>query len=504
MTVLIHNLLAAAILFTCWSTCTCCGTNEACLLQEDHEDWIYLLQTDSRIHLQSKSREFSSGNQQPLRRHPESIFVPKPSGEGLSWLSGKARSVILLSMESDNDSMVFGIVSVVFLAVLIFIGFELYASKERSVSAAVQQATASTSAPIEPKVGFVDMFEKLQGIQKTVAALAIFVTYVAISAMLIQLNSWLMHEDRFPFAPVLCSLHMATSFCGTFILYGVCPSLFTAMPNLVIDRWFLLKFVPLGACFAASIVLSNMSYQHLSVGFIQMLKECNVAFTYVLSLMTGIEKWSKTATILLTCITIFGVGITATGEIHFVWLGFFIQLCSQGFEVSKVVMQNLLMLDRNGASTKLDPLTTVLFMAPTCFVFAVILYLTKMQEIPPSLVVSHAIGCWPQLLMSCLTALVLNVLISITIATFNAVGFISAGIAKDIVIVLVSVMIMGEVISLQQIFGFSGAIVCLIGYSLFKLNKESFEDDNILAGFSRLFDQYFVDTWKACSSAGAS
>jgi len=355
---------------------------------------------------------------------------------------------------------------------------------------------SSPMAPVEPgKLDFVAKFEKLQGAKKITATACIISTYIIVSATMIQTNSWLMKNDHFPYPPVLAMLHMFSSFFGTLAMYGVCPSLFTAMPTLVIDRWFLLKFVPLAGCFASSMILSNMSYMYISVAFIQMLKEANIGLCYVFSLATGLEKGTKTASILLSLVFLFTL-VAAKGEIHFVLMGVFIQLGSQCFECSKIVMQNLLMSNKNGPATKLDPLTTVLFMAPTCFVFSVFLYLPKMAEMPPSLVLSHAMACWPQLLISCVIAIFLNVLICITIATIQGVGFVLIGVVKDITIVCVSAALMGEVITPMQAIGFSSALVCVVLYSTYKMNKQHFEEDDLVKGFTSIIDENFVNKGK--------
>jgi hypothetical protein len=337
-------------------------------------------------------------------------------------------------------------------------------------------------------MSFVDYFEKLEGKAKVAATLCIGGIYITISAALIQANSYLMKNDRFPFAPVLACGHMLGSFIGSIILYKVCPSLFTAMPNLKIDAGFVLKFVPIGGCFACSMILSNVAYMYMSVAFIQMLKECNIAFTYGLSLVVGLEKWKVTASTILLSI-IFWTCIAAKGEIHFVWLGVLIQLGSQGFECTKIITQNLLMSNKNGPATKLDPLTTVLFMAPVCFVFSVGIYLTRIGEMPPDLVWSHFLTCWPQVLLSCAIAFALNVMISITIATIDGVGFVLCGVIKDIAIVASSALIMGDAVSPLQLCGFAGAILSVASYSTYKMNSKHFEDDKIITGFTNVINE---------------
>merc|ERR1719324_1123798 len=109
-----------------------------------------------------------------------------------------------------------------------------------------------------------------------------------------------------------------------------------------VDKWFLLKFAPLGICFSFSIILSNAAYKYLSVALIQVLKESNCAMVFVLSLFLRLEVFSWTATFILGLVMI-GSTMAAYGEIHFVWMGIGIQLLSQMCEVLKLCIQNLLM-----------------------------------------------------------------------------------------------------------------------------------------------------------------
>eukprot|EP00746_Dinoflagellata_sp_MGD_P154821 gnl/MRDRNA2_/MRDRNA2_85054_c0_seq1.p1 gnl/MRDRNA2_/MRDRNA2_85054_c0~~gnl/MRDRNA2_/MRDRNA2_85054_c0_seq1.p1 ORF type:complete len:353 (-),score=46.41 gnl/MRDRNA2_/MRDRNA2_85054_c0_seq1:11-1069(-) len=343
-----------------------------------------------------------------------------------------------------------------------------------------------TQAEEPKKMDIIGRFQELQGSSKVAATMAIGAVYISVSWGMIATNSYLMKNDRFPFAPVLSCMHMFTSFFGCGLLYVLCPSMLPAMKDLVFDWNLVLKFVPIGAFFAASVVLSNMSYMYLSVSFIQMLKEANVAMVFILSLIVGLEQFTKTATILLGFIT-FCTVMSVHGEMNFVLLGLVVQLGSQCFEVSKIVTQNKLMTGEQ----RLDPCTTVFFMAPMCFLFSCLIYVTQIQSMPPSVVFSHAAANWPFVLLSCGLALALNVVISITIGTLNGVGFLLAAVIKDATIVSFSSLLFGEAVSLQQTFSFSGAVFGVMCYSLFKMKKKQFENDDIIEGFTRVYQEEF-------------
>merc|ERR1719158_2780811 len=101
-------------------------------------------------------------------------------------------------------------------------------------------------------------------------------------------------------------------------------------------------------------------------------------------------------------------------------------------------MQNILMSSVSDGY-KLDPLTTILFMAPNCFLASLLVnyYLVDATS-AQAIIMTHAFTHWPQLLLSCAIAFIVNVIIAIQICLFNAVGFILAGVMKDITIIAVS------------------------------------------------------------------
>merc|ERR1719213_616541 len=95
-----------------------------------------------------------------------------------------------------------------------------------------------------------------------------------------------------------------------------------------------------------------------------------------------------------------------------------------------------------------------------------------------SLVMSHAVDHWRPILTSCIIACFLNMIIALTIATMSGIGFVLVGIVKGVAIVCVLTTIMGEHISYKQFLGFSGAILGVMGYGIFQMNSQYFEDDN--------------------------
>lgn len=323
------------------------------------------------------------------------------------------------------------------------------------------------------------------------------VVYITVSASLIELNKWLLGgKGSWPFPLALCVIHqLVTSLC-TWLCYIVRPSLFPGVKSVMqtaegkFDVTMFARFIPIGAAFGGSLLLSNMAYEYCSVPFIQMLKEGNVVLTFLASIPLGLERFSWSGSSMILLIFIGGL-IAAMGEIRFSLLGLIVQLGSQMFEVSKLLGQNLLMRGQTRHGGKMDPLSVVLFTAPLALVFLTMLMVwcirSGHKEGNLALMWSSGFEVWHMIIASAVLAFVLNIIIACMIGLLNATGFVLAGIAKDITIVFSAIIFLHESVTRQQLAGFSLAIVGIMHYSLMKLNSDCFEEDKIFVGMKRLY-----------------
>jgi hypothetical protein len=305
--------------------------------------------------------------------------------------------------------------------------------------------------------------------------------YIVLSAAMIESNKWLMVGGRYPYPIMLTSGHMLVSFVLANILRLICPSLFPAAQNLSITPKFCLKFLPIGIPFAMSLVCGNWAYKYLSVSFLQIMKQSNVVTIYIFSAMVGLEAMRRCSSIILLGV-LTGAFLAIRGELHFVWFGFLLQTASSLSEATKVIMQSFLM----SGESRLDPLTMVLFMAPACLIANLIplfvLEGARFDEIAASF---HAM--WPIILINGVMAFVLNVTVAQCIKQLSAVGYLLAGIVKDICIIASSTWLLGESLTGVQVLGFVIALFCVAMYSIYKRNADCFEDDRLLYGFARVF-----------------
>jgi len=302
-----------------------------------------------------------------------------------------------------------------------------------------------------------------------------------VSAVMIQCNRWLMQPGRFPFPFTLTFAHMVSSCLLSNVLRLVWPTLFPALEGLEVTPLFCLKFLPIGVPFALSVVCGNWAYEYLSVSFLQVMKQTNIVTIYVFSAIAGLEAIRRCSVILLLGI-LAGAIMVVKGEMHFVLVGFLLQVASSLCEATKVVVQSVLM----SGQAKLDPLTMVLFMAPACLLanLAPWAYMEgpKLMEITARL---HEL--WPILLVSMMLAFVLNVVVAQCIKELSAVGFLLCGIVKDSCIILTSAWLLDESLAGLQRLGVAVALAGVALYSLYKQNMPCFEEDDLVRGFGKVF-----------------
>jgi len=297
---------------------------------------------------------------------------------------------------------------------------------------------------------------------------------------MIESNKWLMLPGHFPYPLTLTTNHMFTSLVLANCLRLIYPSAFPALQQIEVTRWFCLKFVPIGAAFALSIVCGNAAYQYLSVSFLQIMKQCNIVTIYTLSVLCGLEALRRCSVILLFG-TLCGTMLAIHGELHFKLVGFLLQVVSSLSEATKVVIQGVLM----SGSLKLDPMTLVLFMAPACLLANLTPFLffegPRISEIS-----AQFVAFLPLILVNATLAFFLNLLVAQCIKQLSPVGFLLCGIVKDVCIIVSSSWFLGESLSVQEVIGFTVALSGVASYSLYKQNQGFFKDDLLLPGFMKV------------------
>lgn len=296
--------------------------------------------------------------------------------------------------------------------------------------------------------------------------LGLAATYIFVSALLIQFNKYLMHKDRFPYAVALSACHMAMTLFWSIFLFWMKPSMYSAMPQTEGRRTSLLRwFLPLGWLFAIGLIGSNKAYQYCNVAFLQFMKEANVVVVFALGSLIGLQQCTRSRFVVLVWI-LFGACMAIRGEVQFVWFGFVVQTISQLGECGKTVLGEWIMRE---SSLKLDPLTYTMFMSPVCLsILVVMTALTWEHEITVRLA-----QWWHLLLPNACLAFLLNVMVAMIIKECNAVSFMLIGLVKDMVIVLASVLLFGELVVREQLYGFAVCLGGILFWSYMRIEPKS-------------------------------
>lgn len=314
---------------------------------------------------------------------------------------------------------------------------------------------------------------------------------IACSAAVINFNKFLI-SGSFPYPTHLVLCHMASGSMFSYITLLLVPSLFPSLQDPAKRDAFNAKFIfsrvlPIALLFAASLVLSNMAYLYASVAFLQMMKQSNVVIVYVLSLFCGLEVL-RARNVMILLFIIACTTMTITGEIDFSLKAFIIQGSCQIFESSRLVLQSIIL----GAAMKLDALTYNLFVMPCCF--CSLLVLLGIDHVSPGLIgddlqtpaLSDFLTNWYLLLPNFALAFLLNISIALFIKYSSAISMVMVSLIKDLFVVLVSVVLMSEVISGQQVIFFILQLSGIFTWSMMKSFPEKFEN-GVIRGYIALF-----------------
>ncbi len=114
--------------------------------------------------------------------------------------------------------------------------------------------------------------------------------------------------------------------------------------------------------------MGNAAYLYLSVSFIQMLKALMPVAVFSVGCVFGTErfKWPVFANMILVTI---GVAIASYGELNFNLTGVLFQLGSIVSESVRLVLVQILLQSRG---LKLNPITTLYYVAPCCLAFLLV------------------------------------------------------------------------------------------------------------------------------------
>lgn len=289
------------------------------------------------------------------------------------------------------------------------------------------------------------------------------VAWIAISCTMILFNKHVLANMDFPFPMFLTTWHMVLAAILTQIMSRTTKMLPGVAEGKVDSKTMQTQILPVALCFAISLVFANKTYIYLSVSYIQMLKAFTPVAVLIFSFLAGLEK-SSCLELYIVVVICTGVAMTSVGELHFSWVGFTFQSLAIMAESTRLVLTNLLM-----KQLKLDPLSSLYYIAPVCAVFiGVACSYFEFSQLPWDRMLTQEFAL--MMLINGFVAFGLNVAVVLLIANTSALVLTLAGIVKDILLVGLSVLVFGSPVTMLQYLGYA---VALLGLNLHKEYKKS-------------------------------
>jgi len=295
-------------------------------------------------------------------------------------------------------------------------------------------------------------------------ALLCATTWMLLSGALTLYNAWMFSDTggKFPFVIFLTCWHQFLNTCLAVTIRVCCPSLMPSASASNQTPWLeVVRHVAAPAfLLTTTLSLGNMAYLYQSVSLIQMVKAAMPLMTYVIACMFGMEAITSSMTLIIVAM-IFGTSLTIAGEITLSMLGLAMQLssfCAEGLRL--VCLKRV--VSTHGIN--LDPLSGLLYYAPMCCSgLACLLFLTGEWH---KVVLAHIpVG---HLIANGSLACSLNVCSVFLLRECSATTLAVCGVFKDMILVMLSTRLFGNVLSPEQMVGFVIVLCCIYTYSQLK------------------------------------
>ena len=301
------------------------------------------------------------------------------------------------------------------------------------------------------------------------------VQWIFLSSCIILFNKYLL-AGTFPHPCTLVGMHMAFSV--------VCAMLWNAMgwvdvPPMKMAQWGG-AILPVGLCFAGSLVASNTAYLYISVAFIQMIKASTPVVVLIFSFIFGLESPNVQLIGYILLIT-FGVTTSCVAQISFSYIGVTLQLAALVCEAMRLCLVNILLVNKG---VKLSSIASLYYIAPTCLLCLLLPW--AHLEAP---VVLADLGVFARtgyltLLANSSVAFALNIATMALIKHTSALTLNVAGVFKDLLLILWSVAVSGAIVTPVQYLGYAIAFSGVTGYTAYKRAEQNKAAENAVRAAS--------------------
>eukprot|EP00250_Pteridium_aquilinum_P016814 c23305_g1_i2 orf=664-1728(+) len=286
--------------------------------------------------------------------------------------------------------------------------------------------------------------------------------WIFLSFTVIIFNKYILDKKMYdwPYPISLTMIHMG--FCSTlaFLLVRV----FKLVDSISMTKEiYLSSVVPIGALYALSLWLSNSAYIYLSVSFIQMLKALMPVAVYSIGVSMKKENFKSDTMVNMVGISV-GVAIAAYGEAMFNGWGVILQLGAVVFEATRLVLIQILLTSKG---ISLNPITSLYYVAPCCFVFLSIPWF--LVEYPVLAGTSSFNFDYMVFGLNSACAFALNLAVFLLVGKTSALTMNVAGVVKDWLLIAFSWSVIKDRVTPINLAGYGLAFLGVCYYNHRKL-----------------------------------
>lgn len=336
-----------------------------------------------------------------------------------------------------------------------------------------------------------------------IVALSVIVVTSAISATVFQ--SMLLSADHyyFPFPIFSAAVTLLVQFLAAAIIIGSCGRLGLVGREIwSLNGWRATyrAILPCSVVTAAELGISLVSLQFVTVSFFTMVKSSSIIFLLIGSFMTGQERINA---FLISVILLTGAGVTFAAwdpksTVGVDIIGFGLVLISSILNALKWILTELLLnkdvsfkgiLEKVNGPTKnqsksmnLTPLLSVLLIAPITFL-VLIIGAAIFEGFPLQMVAFLADESVHYLTMTMCGLLLSSVLVFILrVADFGLIQLVSLitfsllGILKQVIMIFISVLFLGDILFPINILGLVMTIIGVGLYNYYRVMEERERD----------------------------
>jgi len=283
------------------------------------------------------------------------------------------------------------------------------------------------------------------------------VAWFVLNMIIANLNKWIMGKQGYGFrySALLTVLHML----ACWVLSALTLQLRTGSSQRQLSARARRAVLQLSTIFVVSVCCGNAALMYIHVSFSQAIGATAPLWTVVFTVTLTRRKYPPLVWAALALISL-GMVLTITGEINFHPIGFALVLVATLTRALKSLMQGLLL---SSVDERLDPIELLYYMAPrSALCLSGWVLLRERQFVFDEALLDG--GLWVCILASSLVSFFLNVANFLVTKATSPVTLQVLGNIKVVLLIMLSVAIFGNEVSLQAA---CGCAVCIAGVVLY-------------------------------------